>query len=99
MDIMPLENPEEYIVENQLMLKLARKIEQATRLHVVKRWSSTAFQITNYGLSGICETHLDAHGATEGLTVEPGSKDLYITGDMFITFMAYLSNVRSKNKS
>ena len=98
LEIKPLENPEEYRMENPLMFKLARKIEHATQLHLVKRWSSTAFQITNYGLSGICESHLDPHGATEGVKVEYDRKDLLISGDMFVTFMAYLTDVRTEFK-
>ena len=31
------------------------------------RFSSSDYQTTNYGLGGLCETHLDAYGYLEGV--------------------------------
>ncbi len=50
-------------------------------------------QVTNYGLSGLCESHTDPHGATEGVEVPPEREDLYVTGDILSTFMAWLEEV------
>ncbi len=49
--------------------------------------------MTNYGLSGLCESHIDPHGATEGVEVPPEREELFITGDMLATFMAWLGEV------
>jgi hypothetical protein len=31
-------------------------------MNVTGRWSSTMYQATNYGLGGLCETHIDPIG-------------------------------------
>ena len=49
--------------------KLSHKIEIATRMNVTARYSSTLYQTTNYGLGGLCETHLDPHGYLDGVVV------------------------------
>ena len=49
--------------------KLSHKIEIATRMNVTARYSSTLYQTTNYGLGGLCETHIDPHGYLDGVVV------------------------------
>jgi len=38
-------------------------------MNVTSRYSSTLYQTTNYGLGGLCETHLDPHGYLDGVVV------------------------------
>lgn len=50
-------------------------------------------QITNYGLAGLCDPHIDPHGIqeVEG-ELPPNKKGLLYTGDMLGTFMAWLAD-------
>eukprot|EP00095_Tigriopus_kingsejongensis_P001280 snap_masked-scaffold359_size197282-processed-gene-0.4 protein:Tk01280 transcript:snap_masked-scaffold359_size197282-processed-gene-0.4-mRNA-1 annotation:"prolyl 4-hydroxylase subunit alpha-1" len=75
--------------------KLSKKIEQATNMILTERWSSTKYQVTNYGLGGLCESHIDPHGIWEGAEIPPGSRFLHSTGDMLATFMAWLNDVKA----
>ena len=85
----------DYDVVHQILLKLSRKIEAATRLKVIGRFSSTQYQTTNYGLGGLCETHIDPHGYIEGMELPPDRQGLINTGDMIATFMAWLNDVEA----
>jgi hypothetical protein len=38
-------------------------------MNVTSRWASTQYQTTNYGLGGLCETHLDPHGYLDDVVV------------------------------
>ncbi len=76
-----------------VMRKLGRKIELATSMEVLARFASTEFQVTNYGLGGLCETHIDPLGAMEGAYVDAGHQHLVSTGDMIATFMGWLEDV------
>ncbi len=76
-----------------VMWKLARKIEIATRMEVRARFASTHFQVTNYGLGGLCETHVDPHGYLDGAYLDFEQKDLVSMGDMIATFMGWLEDV------
>jgi len=60
---------------------------------MVFRDASTLYQSTNYGLGGLCETHMDPHGYLDGIYVPEEHSSLYATGDMLATFMAWLSDV------
>ena len=51
------------------------------------------FQVTNYGLGGLCEQHIDPHGYLEGKDIPPSRESLKYTGDMIGTFMAWLKDV------
>ena len=50
-------------------------------------------QVTNYGLGGLCEQHIDPHGYLEGKVIPPSRESLKYTGDMIGTFMAWLTDV------
>lgn len=82
-----------YTIFNQTLHKLSKKIEMATNMLVTQRWSSTKYQVTNYGLGGLCETHVDPFGIWEGAEVHEEGKEVQATGDMFATFMAWLNDV------
>lgn len=92
-----LPNPDfdKFVDVNPNMVTLSRKIELATKMHVLKRFSSTEFQVTNYGLSGLCEGHIDPHGYIEGKELTPDRQSLVISGDMLGTFMAWLDDVEA----
>ena len=54
-------------------------------------------QVTNYGLGGLCETHIDPHGIYEsGIENLPKERQYLIsTGDMIGTFMAWIDHVEA----
>ena len=76
-----------------ILAKLAKKIKLATQLEVNRPYSATKMQVTNYGLAGLCETHIDPHGYIEGKDLPPSRLDLIDSGDMIGTFMAWLKDV------
>ena len=75
--------------------KLSKRLELATQLKINLKYASTEFQVTHYGLGGLCETHIDPYGYIEGagLYDHPGVQLLKKSGDIFGTLMGYLSNV------
>ena len=92
-------NPNWYVGKNYekiihpVLWKLSKKIQLATQLRTDSQLSGTSMQVTNYGLSGLCETHMDPHGLMELKGELPESRQtLWKTGDMLGTFMAWLSN-------
>ena len=89
----PLKDPYSKTVVHPELVKLSKKIEIATRMLVRGRWSSTQYQVTNYGLGGLCETHSDPHGYIEGKEIMWHQRTLQQTGDMLGTFMGWLSDV------
>ena len=72
--------------------KLSKKIQLATQLRTDSQLSATVMQVTNYGLAGLCESHIDPHGLMEATELPPARWYLEKTGDMLGTFMAWLSN-------
>ena len=79
-------------INHEVLWKLAYKIKLATKLQTQKHLSGSAMQVTNYGLGGLCEVHIDPHGYIEGAHTPPDREHLKLTGDMIGTFMAWLSN-------
>lgn len=77
------------------MWKLAKKIQLATQLKTDSQFSATPMQVTNYGLGGLCEAHIDPHGYLEGAYLPDSRKGLVNTGDMIGTFMAWLKDVEA----
>ena len=63
--------------------------------HIYRQTSGTSTQVTNYGLGGLCETHIDPKGLMEVQKVEPSQRYLYVTGDIVATFMAWLSDTKA----
>ena len=74
---------------------IAKRIQLATQLHTALETSVTKFQVTNYGLGGLCEVHSDPYGYIEGHKLTPHYQFLRETGDMFGTFMAWLNDVEA----
>ena len=57
-----------YKVKLPVMLKLAQKLEFATKMNITGQFSSVPYQTTNYGLGGLCEDHLGMEPFTNGVT-------------------------------
>ena len=79
-------------MKDPILWNLLKKIELATQLQTQSHYSASRTQITNYGLGGLCETHVDPHGYLEGAHVPPEREYLKLTGDMLGTFMAWLED-------
>lgn len=78
--------------------KLTKRLELATQLIINgKSTASTEYQVTQYGLGGLCETHIDPYGYIEGagLYEDPNVQRLKETGDIFATLMGYLNHVQA----
>ena len=75
--------------------KLNRRISLATQLVTDTQTAGTLMQVTNYGLGGLCEQHLDPHGLMESddTYYRKERPQLFVHGDIFGTFMAWLSNI------
>jgi len=92
-EFIPMPNASEITVLRPILWKLAHKIELATQLKTRKMLSATPMQVTNYGLGGLCEQHIDPHGYLEGMHLPRSRESLKFTGDMIGTFMAWLTDV------
>ncbi len=74
---------------------MAKRIELASQLNVTARYSSTAFQTTNYGLGGTCDRHIDPYGYIEGKELGENQEELKMSGDMIATFMGWLEDTEA----
>ena len=83
--------PTNYTVIDRRAEKLSSRLERALDLNVTNQWSSHKYQVTNYGLSGLCEAHVDPHGYLEGSDVSH-APHLKHTGDYIGTMMAWLED-------
>ena len=85
---------EEYVgvkynrVIDPLLWKLAKKVQLATQFSTQSQLSTTSMQVTNYGLGGLCDVHIDPHGISEVKDLPPDRQGLKITGDMIGTVQA-----------
>jgi len=78
-----------------ILWELNKKITLATQFHTKYQTSGTMMQVTNYGLGGLCEPHMDPVGWMEGIKLGPEYNHLSYTGDMIGTFMAWLSDTEA----
>ena len=80
-----------------ILWKLNKRITLATQLVTDSQTSSTPMQVTNYGLAGLCEPHIDPTGITTmtAKVVKETHPELLYTGDMIATFMAWLSDTEA----
>ena len=79
-----------YSIIDPVLTKRSRKLEIATGMNVTAKYASTQYQITNYGLAGLCELHIDPHGYLEGAELTPGRSMLKKSGDMMATVMGWM---------
>ena len=86
--------PDNFTVLDPRAERLSRRLERALALNVTNQWSSHTYQVTNYGLAGTCEAHIDPYGAVEGKIVPENSPrvGLKTTGDYIGTTMAWLED-------
>ena len=73
-------------------MKLNKRLEAATRMNVTSKWGSSLYQVTNYGLGGLVEAHVDPKGYHEGIEAI-GEFAMYKTnGDIMATWMAWIGD-------
>ena len=82
-------------MNHPLLWKLDKKISLATQLKTDLHTSGTSMQVTNYGLGGLCEAHVDPVGIMEVKNMNSVQKHLPVTGDMLGTFMAWLGDTEA----
>ena len=82
---------------NPSLWKLSKRISLATQLVTDTQTSGNMMQVTNYGLGGLCEQHMDPHGImeTNDEYYQKTLPELYIHGDIVGTFMAWLSDTQA----
>ena len=91
-DSLPLNDPYRFTVTDRIMFLISKRIEMATNFNVTKRHSSSKYQATNYGLSGIVERHMDPIGYEKGAPIQEEQVNLVKSGDMVATFMAWMKD-------
>ena len=64
-------------------------------MNVTSRHGSSLYQITNYGLSGLIETHMDPWGYETGVELVKERRQLVSIGDYIATFMGWLKDVQT----
>ena len=84
--------PDNFTILDHRAENLSKRLEKALHLNVTNMWSSHRYQVTNYGLAGLCEVHIDPHGYLEGNDVSDGRDHLANTGDYIGTVMGYLED-------
>ena len=91
-NIMPLDNPYEFKISDKILFQISKRVELASNLNVTKRYASSKYQTTNYGLAGIVERHFDPIGYEKGAMLREGQHTLIQSGDIMATFMAWLKD-------
>ena len=81
-------------LKHNILWKLNKKISLATGLVTDVHGSASDMQVTNYGLGGLCEGHIDPVGLMEHdeLLLKQTRPDILVHGDILATFMAWLSD-------
>ena len=77
-----------------ILWKLNKKISLATQLITDSQTSGTPMQVTNYGLAGLCEPHIDPIGmeTMSKKVIKENHPLLLYKGDKIATFMAWLAD-------
>ena len=88
-------NKENFTLLYQRPLTISQRLERAVGMVVTDKWSSHPYQVTSYGLGGLCEDHNDPYGYNEGVELTPEREDLVHSGDIFGTVMGWLSEVKA----
>jgi len=84
--------PDNFTILDHRAEKLSARLEKALSLNVTNQWSSHQYQVTNYGLAGLCEVHVDPHGYLEGKDLNDARTHLVNTGDYIGTVMSWLED-------
>lgn len=86
--------PANFTVYDHRAEKLSRRFELALNLNITNQFSSHTYQVTNYGLGGLCEAHVDPHGYQEGKDISGDRMKLFHTGDYIGTVMGWLGDTQ-----
>ena len=80
-------------INHPILWSLNKKISLATQLVTDTHGSATVMQVTNYGLGGLCEKHIDPIGIMEQEEKHTRTHHphLLVHGDIGATVMAWLS--------
>lgn len=86
---------------NQGLWNLNKRISLATQLVTDTQTSGTLMQVTNYGLGGLCEQHIDPVGIMEVKEeyYRGAMPDLFVHGDIVGTFMAWLGDTEEGGRT
>ena len=84
-----------YHVKHDVLLRISRRIEYATHMNITSRWGATHYQVTNYGLSGMVQSHIDPYGYESGIPLRHDNYPLISSGDIIATFMGWINNVQA----
>ena len=88
-----LKDPYSYTIVNEILLGISGRIELATICNVTNRYASSPYQTTNYGLSGLVDTHMDPYGYEMGVNLKESRAHLVLRGDYIATFMGWFKDV------
>ena len=100
----PLSSTNEWVgkkcikIKHPILWKLNKRISLVTNLVTDIHGSTTQMQVTNYGLGGLCQAHMDATGMSEQdeKLLRARKPHIFIHGDVIATFMAWLGLVHLK---
>ena len=91
-ELPPLNDMYGYSIKHQIMLDISKRIELFTSMNVTARYGASAYQTTNYGLSGMVVTHFDPWGYEKGVDLVEDRAHLVRTGDYLATFMGWFED-------
>ncbi|XP_059097158.1 prolyl 4-hydroxylase subunit alpha-2-like isoform X2 [Tigriopus californicus] len=77
-----------------MALKVSRRLQIATRFHVLAEEGGEMYQVANYGIGGVYNHHTDSSGEF-GISKERFDNLKAFGGDRIGTAMGYLSDVRA----
>ena len=83
--------PQNFTIIDRRAENLSSRLEKALDLNITNQWSSHKYQVTNYGLAGLCEVHMDPYGYLEGVD-STGKEHLRKRGDYIGTVMGWLQD-------
>ena len=84
-----------YNVDEEILLRISHRIQHATRMNITSRWGATPYQVTNYGLGGMVECHVDPYGYESEVPLDYNHRELVSSGDYIATFMGWINNVQA----
>ena len=84
-----------FTIKHHRPIRISRGIERAVGMNVTAKWASVAYQVTSYGLGGLCEDHNDPYGYIEGAQLTPERANLVKSGDIFGTLMGWVSDTQA----
>ena len=93
-EILPLNDPYTYHIEQEKMRGISRRIELVTNFNVTTRHGASSYQTTNYGLSGMVVSHIDPWGYEQGTALVDDRHQLVRTGDYIATFMGWFQETQ-----